>query len=183
MFAAWLAVLAAAEGAAEGPSSPFEVNLGLFVWTWLVFIALFFILKKFAWPAIVAATEERERTIKKALEEAARQQAEAHAALEEGKKFAAEAKASAQQMMTEARVSAEKERAVLVEKGRQEQDALLDRARREISAEKEKALTELRRETVDLSLAAAAKLIGERLDTAADRRIVEEYLKTLEYRT
>lgn len=183
MFAAWLAVLAAAEGAAEGPSSPFEVNLGLFVWTWLVFIALFVILKKFAWPAIVAATEEREKTIKQALEEAARQQSEAKAALEVATKLAAEAKASSQQMMAEARVSAEKERAALIEKGRQEQDALLERARREIVAEKDKALAELRRETVDLSLAAAAKLIGERLDTAADRKIVEEYLKTLEYRT
>ena len=183
MFAAWLAVLAAAEGAAEGPSSPFEVNLGLFVWTWLVFIALFIVLKKFAWPAIVAATEEREKTIKQALEAAARQQSETQAALAEATKLSAEAKASAQQMMTEARADAEKERAVLIEKGRQESDALLERARREIVAEKEKALAELRRETVDLSLAAAARLIGERLDTAADRKIVEEYLKTLEYRT
>lgn len=182
MHAAWLAVLAAAEGA-EGPSSPFEVNLGLFVWTWLVFLALFFLLRKFAWPAIVSATEEREKTIRKALEEAARQQAEAQTALEEGKKFATEAQASAQQLLTEARTAAEKERAALVEKGRQEQEAMLERARREISAEKDKALAALRRETVDLSLAAAARLIGERLDTAADRKIVEEYLKTLEYRT
>jgi F-type H+-transporting ATPase subunit b len=183
MYAAWLAVLAAAEGATEGPSSPFEVNMGLFVWTWLVFIALFFILRKYAWPAIVAATEEREKTIQAALEAAERQQVEAKAAMEEGKRFAAESKQSAQAMLAEARSLAEKERASVLEKARHEQEALLERARREIAAEKDKALTELRRETVDLSLAAAARLIGQRLDTAADRAIVEEYLKQLEYKT
>jgi len=182
MFAAWLAVLAAAE-AAEGPASPFEVNLGLFVWTWLVFIVLFFVLRKYAWPAIVAATEERERKIKHQLAEAERAHAEALAALAEGKRFAAESKHSAQTMLVDARNLAEKERAALLERAKHEQEDMLARARREISAEKDKALTELRRETVDLSLAAAARLIGQRLDTAADRAIVEEYLKTVGPRT
>jgi F-type H+-transporting ATPase subunit b len=179
MHAAWLAVLAAAEGAAEGPSSPFEVNLGLFVWTWLVFIAVFLLLKKFAWPAIVAATEEREKAIKRQLDEAGRTNADAQAALAEGKRFAAEAKASAQALLADAQRIAEKERASLLEKAKHEQEEILARARREISAEKDKALTDVRREAVELSLAAAAKLIGKRLDTAADRAIVEEYLKTL----
>ena len=37
----------------------------------------------------------------------------------------------------------------------------------------------LRRETVELSLAAAAKLIGRRLETDADRALVMEYLGTV----
>jgi F0F1-type ATP synthase membrane subunit b/b' len=32
---------------------------------------------------------------------------------------------------------------------------------------------------VDLSLAAASKLVGERLDTDADRKLVTSYLATL----
>ena len=54
---------------AGAPLSPFEVNFGLFFWTWAVFIALFFILKKFAWPSILRATEERERAIERQLGE------------------------------------------------------------------------------------------------------------------
>jgi len=181
MYAAWLTLLAAAE-ATEGPSSPFEVNLGLFVWTWLVFIAVFLLLKRFAWPAIVAATEEREKAIRRQLDAAERTHAEARAALDEGKRFAAEAKASAQTLLADAQRIAEKERGALLEKAKHEQEELLARARREITAEKDKALTDVRREAVELSLAAAAKLIGTRLDTAADRAIVEEYLKTLEPR-
>jgi len=66
-----------------------------------------------------------------------------------------------------------------MEKTRQEQEELLERARRDINAERERAVTELRREAVDLSLAAASKLIGERLNSETDRRIVQEYLASL----
>jgi len=47
-------------------------------------------------------------------------------------------------------------------------------------AERDKAMTDLRREAVDLSLAAAARLMGQRLDSAADRALVEAYLSSLE---
>jgi F0F1-type ATP synthase membrane subunit b/b' len=38
----------------------------------------------------------------------------------------------------------------------------------------------LRREAVELSLAAATKLIGERMDSDTDRRLVTEYLDSVE---
>lgn len=37
-------------------------------------------------------------------------------------------------------------------------------------------MDQLRREAVDLSLAAASRLLERRLDSAEDRRIVQEYL-------
>jgi F-type H+-transporting ATPase subunit b len=82
--------------------------------------------------------------------------------------------------MAEAKTAAEKERSAAIERTRQEQEEILARARREIGDERDKALTELRREAVDLSLAAAAKLIGQRLDSAQDRALVEGYLASLE---
>ncbi|MEO8139810.1 MAG: ATP synthase F0 subunit B, partial [Gemmatimonadota bacterium] len=86
----------------------------------------------------------------------------------------------AQAMMAEAKSAAEREHTVAIEKTRLEQDELLNRARREIVGERDKALTELRREAVDLSLAAAAKLIGQRLDGSSDRALVEGYIASLE---
>jgi F-type H+-transporting ATPase subunit b len=67
-----------------------------------------------------------------------------------------------------------------MEKTRQEQEDLLDRARRDIISERERAIVELRREAVDLSLAAASKLIGERLGSDTDRKLVQEYLASLD---
>lgn len=164
---------------AAGPASPFEVNFGLFFWTWVVFVGLFFALKRFAWPAILRATEERERKIRAQLEDAERMNAEARAALEEHKKLLAGAKGEAHALLNEAKAVAQKEREALLAKARQEQEQILERAKREIAAERERAVRELRREAVDLSLAAAAKLIERRLDDEANRRLVSEFLESV----
>lgn len=173
----WASLAVAEEGAGF---TPFSVNFGLFFWTWLVFIVLFFVLKRFAWPAIVRVVEERERKIAQQLAEAERLNAEARQALEEHRKLLAGAKAEAQALLAEARTVAQREREQLIEKTRAEQQEMLERAKREIEAERERAAFQLRREAVDLSLAAAAKLIGQRLDSATDRKLVEEFLASLE---
>ena len=170
------------EAEATGFSSPFEVNFGLFFWTWLVFIALFLLLRRFAWPQIVRLTEQREQTIQRHLDEAEQASADAKATLEEHKQLVASSKEQARALIAEAKELAEKERERLVGKTREEQEELLERAKREIEAERERALAALRRETVDLSLAAASKLIQQRLESDMDRKIVEDYLKSLEER-
>lgn len=167
------------EHAAEGPASPFEVNFGLFFWTWVVFIGLFFALKKFAWPAILKATEERERRIKAQLQEAERMNTEAKAALDEHKRLLAGARDEARGLLAEAKTVAQKERETLLARARAEQEQMLERAKREIDAERERAVTQLRREAVDLSLAAASRLIDQRLDTDDHRRLVTEFLGSL----
>jgi F-type H+-transporting ATPase subunit b len=163
-----------------GPASPFEVNFGLFFWTWVVFFALMYLLKKFAWPPLLKATVEREKRIQALLEEAEQRNKEANALLVEHEKLLADTRAKAHAIVAEAKAAAEKERALAMEKTRQEQEELLERARRDILAERDRAVEELRREAVDLSLAAAAKLIGERLTSDSDRKIVEQYLATVD---
>jgi F-type H+-transporting ATPase subunit b len=175
-----IALVQEAGGHAAGPASPFEVNFGLFFWTWLVFFALLYLLKKFAWPPLVKATVEREQRIEAQLAEAERRNKEAQALLEEHKRLLEEGRSKAHAMITEAKSFAEKERAAALEKTRQEQEELLARALRDISAERDRAVEDLRREAVDLSLAAASKLIGQRLDSETDRKIVQEYLAGLE---
>lgn len=175
-----LLVALAAAAQEEGGLGPFQVEFGLVFWTWVVFLVLLFLLHRFAWPAIVQATEEREKKIRHQLAQAQSAQEEAQKALEESKRLAAEARASAQQLLSEARQTSEKERTHLLERARKEQEDMLDRARREIVAERDKAVAALRKEAVDLSLAAAAKLVGQRMDSEADRRLVTEYLESVE---
>jgi len=170
------------EGAAGAPSSPFEVNPGLMLWTLISFGLLFLLLWKFVWPQLLEATEAREKKIQQQLEEAERLNAEAKASVAEQQKLLGDARAQASTMMAETKVIAEKERAHAAEKARAEADELIARARREIGAEKDRASAELRREAVDLALAAAGKLIGQRLDAEQDRKIVVEFLTSLEKR-
>ncbi|MCZ6916558.1 MAG: F0F1 ATP synthase subunit B [Gemmatimonadetes bacterium] len=163
-----------------GPSSPFEVEFGLIFWTWLVFIGLFLVLKKYAWPAILSATEERERKIARQLGEAEKMNAEAMAALEEHKRLLVGAKEDAAALVNEAKTVAQKERETMLAKAREDQGQILERAKREIAAERERALTEIRQEAVDLSLAAASRLVDANLDDEANRKLVVDYLGSVE---
>lgn len=173
-------VAAAAEAAEGGLGGPFTVEPGLVIWTWIVFGFLLYALWKIAWPPIVRLTEEREKRIAAQLSEAQRLGSEAQATAERHQKLLEGAKHEAQALINEAKGVAQKEREVLLAKAAQEQETLLERARREIEAERERAVSDLRREAVELSLAAATKLIQMRLDDDADRKIVEEYLGSLE---
>jgi F-type H+-transporting ATPase subunit b len=168
-----------APAAQEHASGPLSVEGGLMLWTVFIFLLLLAILKKFAWPAILGAVEAREQALERQLAEAARDRELAAALLAEHQKLIAEAKTQAHAVIVEARTVAEKERALAIEKTKQEQEELLARARREIGAERDRAVAELRREAVDLSLAAASKLIEKRLDTETDRKLVQEFLSTL----
>jgi F-type H+-transporting ATPase subunit b len=163
----------------EHASGPLTVEGGLMLWTLLIFALLLAVLKKFAWPAILGAVEAREQALERQLAEAARDREQAAALLAEHQKLIAEAKTQAHGVIVEARTVAEKERALAIEKTKQEQEELLARARREIAAERDSALAELRRAAVDLSLAAASRLIEKRLDGETDRKLVQEFLSTL----
>jgi F-type H+-transporting ATPase subunit b len=159
---------------------PFSINPGLIIWTLVVFGILMVLLWRLAWPSILKSVEERERRIQKQLEDAERTNSEAQRLLEEHKKTIAGARSEAQDMIAKAKVVAQKEREMLLAKAREEYEGLLARARKDIETEKEKAIVALRREAVELSIAAAAKVIDANLDTEANRRLVTDYLATLD---
>ena len=173
-----LATVQEAHGAAA--SGPLTVDGGLIIWTLVVFGLLLAFLGKTAWPVLLQTVRERERDLERRLAEAAKAQEEAARVLEEHKKLLAGAKTQAQALLAEAKTVAQHEREAALQKTKDEQDQILARAKREIESERERAVVSLRREAVDLSLAAASKLIQERLDDDASRKLVTSYLGSLE---
>ena len=167
-------------GEATPVATPFDINTGVIFWTVVIFLILMAALWRFAWPSILKSVEERERRIQKQLEDAEKANALAQQLLDEHKKTIAGARSEAQDMIAKAKVVAQKERELLLAKAREEYEALLARARKDIDAEKEKAILALRSEAVELSIAAAAKVIEANLDTEANRRLVTDYLATLD---
>jgi F-type H+-transporting ATPase subunit b len=174
-----LAVLAQEEGAAGGGAGIFNINLGLSVWTIVVFLGLVFILGRYAWPLILGPLEARESFIQGALDDAARQNEEARKLLEEQRKQLADARRQASELLSQGKAAGEKVRKEIEEKAREEAQAIVERAREEIGRERDAALDTLRRESVDLALAAAAHLLHQRLDQAEDRTLIERYLEEL----
>ena len=168
--------LASEEG---GGGGLLTVDGGLMIWTLIVFGLLFVVLKKYAWPQILGAVEAREKKLADQIAETARLQEEAKRLVEQNQKALADAHGQATALLAEAKAQNERERVAAVERTKAEQDELLARARRDIGAERDRAIGELRSEAVDLSLAAASKLVGERLDSEADRKLVTSYLNSL----
>ena len=173
-------MLALLQEATEKVATPFDINGGVILWTVGIFLILLGLLWWLGWPEILKMVEEREHRIQKQLDEAERARAEAQKLLEEHKKLVADGKAQAQEILSTAKSAAGKEREALLAKTREEQELMLDRARQDITAEKEKAIQALRREAVELSIAAASKLIEKNLSTDSNRKLVSDYLAGIE---
>ena len=157
----------------------FELNLGLSIWTTFVFLGLLAILWKFAWGPILKAVQDREDGIQSTLDQAANERGEAAKLLAEHRQQMADARRQAQQMIAEGKEAGERVRKGIEEKARAEGDAMIERARESIEREKDAALEELRKESVDLALAAAAKLVQESFDEKKDRDLVMGFIDEL----
>ena len=173
-----LAFLQAAEAA---PKGPFAINPGVSIWTLVIFLLLVVVLAKTAWPAILKAVEEREKKIQEQLDRAEKANQDAQRVLADYQQRLAAARNEAQELLAAGRQAAEKVREEIAARARAEHEELIGRARREIAAEREKALAELRGEAVELSLAAASKVLERNLDCEADRKLVRVYLDSLHH--
>ena len=166
----------AADAAAEHTPGVFNLDLGTSTWTLVIFLLLLVVLAKWAFPPILGYAQAREERIQESLDLAKQAQEEAKRALEEQRRQLAEARDEAQQLIAQGRQDADRVRQELLAKAESEQREVVDRAKREIEREREQALESIRREAVELSVAAAAHLLGRKVDAQEDRRIVQEYL-------
>lgn len=146
----------------------FSLDLGVSFWTIVIFLVLLFVLAKYAFPPILGYAQAREDRISRLLDEAAEDRAEAERLLAEQKEGLNTARRRADEIVANAKQAGERAREEIMADAREEHEELLARARKEIGIEREKALEALRREAVDLSMAAAGKVVEQRLDAAED---------------
>lgn len=167
------------ERAVAAEDGLFNINTGLSVWLLIVFALLVLLLGKYAWGPILKAVDAREERIRAAIDGAQDTRAEAQSLLAEQREQLAEARRQAGDIIQEGRAAGEAVRAEIEEKARAEARALVERAKAEIARERDAALEQLRRESVEVALAAASRLVSERLDEDSDRRVVERYLSEI----
>jgi len=171
----------AGAAAAEASHEPqiFGLNAGPMLWTLIIFGLLMIVLAKFAFPPILGYAAAREERIQKQLDEAKSHREESERLLEQQRQELANARMQAQGFIAEGKQAAERVREDLIAKARLEQDELVNRAKQDIERERQKAIESLRKEAVDLALAAAGRLLGQRVDAAEDRKLVSDYLSSV----
>lgn len=172
-----LPILAVLQEHAEGEApNLFALSQNVSFWTLIIFLLLLAVLAKWAFPPILGYAAAREQRIQESLDEAKQTREEAAALLAQQRQELAGARQEAQQVIADAKLAAEKVRAELIEQARVDQEAMLTRAKQEIGRERERAVESVRREAVDLAIAAAGKLIEQKLGAEDDRRLVSEFL-------
>ena len=173
------AVAAAQEHGAGGGGGLMSLQVNLMFWTLIIFVLLYFILKKFAFGPITAAVDAREKALEDAVEGAKRDRDAAAKLLAEHHAKIEAARDEAQKLIADGRAVAEKMRGEMLDQTRKEQADMLERARRDIGAERDKAVAQLRKEAVDLALAGAGKVIEQNLESQKNRQLIESYLSSL----
>ena len=156
-----------------------DVKPGLIIWTWITFIIVLFILRRFAWGPLLSAVEGREKNITNAIESAKRERAEAEKLLGEQKTAIASARQEAADAVRKTQADMEKFREELMSKARKEADSLKADAQRAINDERVKAIAELKGEAAKLSIAIAEKLLNERLDDAKHQAMAQQFVQDL----
>ena len=154
-------------------------NQGLVIWLALVFGALLWLLKRYAWGPITSALEEREQTIADSIGRAEAALAESQRLQESNEQAQRTAEQEAQRLMREAREEADQLRAAEVQSIREEIAEMRSQAQEQIARDKDSALQALRSEVADLAIMAAEKILQEKLDASSNQKLVTHFIDNL----
>jgi F-type H+-transporting ATPase subunit b len=151
-------------------------EFGLLIWTLLAFLIVFYILGKFAWPAIVKGLRDREAGITESLATAERVRAEM-----------AQLKSENEVLLAQAR----EERAIMLKEARDVKDKIINEAKEQAKAAAEKiiadaqsaiernkmaALIEVKNEIGLLVVGISEKILRRELENKTEQ---EKYIKQL----
>ncbi|MEI8060159.1 MAG: F0F1 ATP synthase subunit B [Ferruginibacter sp.] len=151
-------------------------EIGLLFWTLLAFLIVFFILRKYGWPAIIKGLKDRENSITEAL-----------ASAEKVKLEMAQLKNDNEVLLAKAR----EERAAMLKEAKETKDRIVNEAKDEakiqaaiivadahasIQQQKMAALTDLKNKIGTLVIETSEKVLRKELSNKAEH---ENYIKTL----
>jgi F-type H+-transporting ATPase subunit b len=169
--------------AAEEESGSFLVspNVGLMIWTLVVFGITLYVLWKAAFPRIAEALDKRQHMIEESIDAAERTKAEADQLLADYRARLSDARSQADDIVARARRTAEAAENETIADARVKREEMMDQTRRDIEAETRRAIQEIRAEVADLTVLATEKVTRKSLDSADQKRLVEEALAELDF--
>jgi F-type H+-transporting ATPase subunit b len=180
-FVSQIATLPLAAEGDSGGSFLVSPNLGLMIWTLLVFGITMYVLSKVAFPRIQEALDKRANQIRDSIDEAEKTRAEANEILAEYRSRLKEAREQADEIIVRARKTAETTTAEAADQGREKREELLAAARRDIEAETRRSLERIRKEVADLTVLTTEKVTRKSLDADDQKRLIDEALAEVDF--
>ena len=154
-----------------------QFSLGLFILQFVLFVALVFLLKKFAWKPILDAVNEREDGIKNALLSAENAKKEMQNLKSDNEKLLADSRLERDAMMKDAREIKEKMINDAKTEAQVAGEKMIAQAKAAIESEKNAAMAELKAQVSNLSLDIAEKVLKNELSNKESQtKLVEKML-------
>ncbi len=143
------------------------------------FLFLVWVLAKFAYKPLTKMMEDRKAKIANDLSGAETARAEAEKVKAEADAALTQARQEAAAIVEAARVNAQTAADKIMADANAAKEALLAQGREEAAIEKKKAMEEVRAQVIELSMAAAGKIIEKKLGTAADKKMAAEVVDSI----
>jgi len=156
------------------------INIGQSLSMAGVVILLFPVVKLFFTDPLGAAIHERNSQLEATFTDAENLRTEMQKMRSDYETKLTAAESKAREEIQTAIKDAQALRQTIMTEATERADELVKKAQAEIESEKAKLIVELRTKVVDLSLAAAEKVIGENMDTEKNRRLVQDFINNVE---
>ncbi|MGC8749807.1 F0F1 ATP synthase subunit B [Hydrotalea sp.] len=150
--------------------------IGLIFWTFIAFIIVLIILRKYAWKPILSTLKERETGIADAIASAEKMKAEMAALKNENEALMAKAREERSVILKEAKEQADKMIADAKEKAKQEYERIVADAQNAILQQKNAALTDVKNKIGSLVVEVSEKILQRELSNKTEQ---EKYIQTL----
>ncbi len=166
-----------------GPAaSLFKFDPGVAIWTIIVFVLLLTLLKRFAWGPIISSIEEREKTIRDSLDRANKAQNESKRIANEQNEMLTQAKSEAFAIIQQAKNSADEFSKKIKTEALEEKEKIVASGKKEIESAKNSAIVSLKKETANLAINIAEKLIQQSMDDEKHHALIEKEIDSLEFK-
>lgn len=146
----------------------------------LIAFAIFVIFcMKYVWPPLMAAIEERQKTIADGLADAERAGKDLELAQEEATAKLRDAKQQAADIIEQAKKRANQLVDEETQRGHAEREKIINQGYAEIEAERNRAKEDLRKQVAALAVVGAERILQREIDAAAQDDIVEKLVAKL----
>jgi F-type H+-transporting ATPase subunit b len=151
-------------------------QLGLFIWTLLTFLVVFFILKKFAWKPIIKALNERESAIAESISSAEKVKAEMAQLKNDNEALLIKAREERAQLLKEAKETKDKIVNAAKEEAKVQASKIINDAQAVINQQKMAAISDLKNQVGNLVIEVSEKILRRELSNKTEQ---ENYIKQL----
>lgn len=157
--------------------STFHIDAKLIIAQLVNFAIVLFVLKKFAYAPLMKTMNERTSKIEKGLKDAEESHKKLAEITEKEKEVLVEARKQAQEIVAKSEAAANKTKDEILENAKVQSEKIISDAQKKLEQDRDQMFKEIKAQVAELVVAAAGKVIGEKIDSEKDKALIERIIQ------